>query len=136
MSTPVPPDEPTWEQVEASPEFQELVVRKRRWVLPATVFFLSWYLLFILLAGYASDFMGSEFLVDGLTVGYVFALSQFAMTFGLALAYVRRSREVFDPLREQALARAAGAETPSSAAVAADARRAPAATTIPAGGPR
>ena len=101
------PTEATWQQVADTPEFQELVHRKRAWIVPATVFFLFWYLLFILMAGYAEDFMGSEFLVDGLTVGYVFALSQFLMTFVLALAYVRRSRDVFDPLRVRALERAA-----------------------------
>ncbi len=101
-----PPDaspEPTWQRVERTAAFQELVARKRRWVRPATAFFLVWFLAFILAAGYAPDWMGGEFLVDGLTVGYVFALTQFAMTFGLAIAYVRRSRDVFDPLREQAL---------------------------------
>lgn len=102
-----PHREATWQQVAQTPEFQELVTRKRAWIVPATVFFLSWYLLFILMAGYAEDFMGSEFLVDGLTVGYVFALSQFVMTFVLAVAYVRRSRDVFDPLRVRALERAA-----------------------------
>ncbi|WP_022930634.1 DUF485 domain-containing protein [Patulibacter americanus] len=101
------PEVATWQQVAETPEFQELVQKKRAWIVPATVFFLFWYLLFILMAGYAEDFMGSEFLVDGLTVGYVFALSQFVMTFGLALAYVRRSRDVFDPLRVRALERAA-----------------------------
>jgi uncharacterized membrane protein (DUF485 family) len=101
------PEAATWQQVAETPEFQELVQKKRAWIVPATVFFLFWYLLFILMAGYAEDFMGSEFLVDGLTVGYVFALSQFVMTFGLALAYVRRSRDVFDPLRVRALERAA-----------------------------
>lgn len=101
------PEAATWQQVAETPEFQELVKKKRAWIVPATVFFLFWYLLFILMAGYAEDFMGSEFLVDGLTVGYVFALSQFVMTFGLALAYVRRSRDVFDPLRVRALERAA-----------------------------
>lgn len=101
------PEAATWQQVAETPEFQELVRKKRAWIVPATVFFLFWYLLFILMAGYAEDFMGSEFLVDGLTVGYVFALSQFVMTFGLALAYVRRSRDVFDPLRVRALERAA-----------------------------
>ena len=87
--------------------------------------------------------MGRELLVDGLTVGYVFALSQFVMTFGLAIAYVRRSRDTFDPLREQALARAAGtleaADAPADARASRPAsRRTPpgAPTTRPLGGAR
>jgi uncharacterized membrane protein (DUF485 family) len=102
-----PPKDATWQQVAETAEFQELVAKKRAWIVPATGFFLFWYLLFILMAGYAEDFMGGEFLVDGITVGYAFALSQFVMTFVLALLYVRRSRDVFDPLRVRAMARAA-----------------------------
>ena len=64
-----------WQAVERSPEFEELVRRRRRFVVPATVFFLAWYLGFILLAGYAPDFMG-ESVYQGLTVGYTLALTQ------------------------------------------------------------
>ncbi len=95
-----------WVAAERSPEFQELIRRKRSFVLPATVFFLSWYFGFVLLAGYAPDFMGSEFLADGLTVGYVLALSQFIMVWGLVWAYIRRSDRVFDPLAAKAGQRA------------------------------
>jgi uncharacterized membrane protein (DUF485 family) len=104
----VPADRPNidWVAIERSPEFRELVAKKRAFVVPATVFFLSWYFGFIILAGYAPDFMGSEFLVDGLTVGYVLALSQFLMTFVLGWLYVRRADRVFDPLSERAVKRA------------------------------
>jgi Protein of unknown function, DUF485 len=50
--------------------------------------------------------MGEEFLVDGLTVGYVLALTQFIMTWGLAAWYLRKSDRVFDPLARKAAARA------------------------------
>ena len=59
-----------WVAAERSPEFRELVKRKKAFVLPATVFFLAWYFGFIVLAGYAPDFMGEEFLFDGFTIGY------------------------------------------------------------------
>jgi uncharacterized membrane protein (DUF485 family) len=86
-----------WEAVERSPEFQELVARRRRFVLPATVFFLAWYVGFIVLCGYAPGFMG-ERVHEGLTVGYVLALSQFVMVFALGIMYLRRSAKVYDPL--------------------------------------
>jgi uncharacterized membrane protein (DUF485 family) len=95
-----------WEAAEQSPEFRELVRRKRAFVIPATAFFLIWYFGFIILAGYAPDFMGEEFLVDGLTVGYVLALTQFVMTWGLAAWYLRKSDRVFDPLATRAAERA------------------------------
>jgi uncharacterized membrane protein (DUF485 family) len=95
-----------WVAAESTPEFRELVATKRRFVLPATVFFLAWFFGFILLAGYAPDFMGNEFLVDGLTVGYVLALSQFVMVWGLGWLYLRTADRKFDPLAEKAAQRA------------------------------
>ena len=101
-----------WEAVERTAEFQELVQRRRRFVVPATIFFLAWYLGFIALCGYAPDFM-AESVYEGLTVGYVLALTQFVMVFALGILYQRRSARVYDPLaqrvRENALR---GAEAP------------------------
>ena len=92
-----------YEAIERSPEFQELVRRRRGFVLPCTAFFLSWYLGFILLCAYAPDFMG-ESVYEGLTVGYCLALTQFAMVFVLGIWYLRKADRVFDPLAERAIA--------------------------------
>jgi uncharacterized membrane protein (DUF485 family) len=105
-----------WIAAERSPEFRELVKRKKAFVVPATIFFLAWYFGFIILAGYAPDFMGEKFLVDGLTVGYVLALSQFVMTWGLAAWYLRKSDRVFDPLAKRAADRALGSARDGAAA--------------------
>jgi uncharacterized membrane protein (DUF485 family) len=94
-----------WERAERSPEFRDLVAAKRRFVIPATIFFMAWYLGFILLAGYAPDFMG-ESVYEGLTVGYCLALSQFVMVLVLGLWYLRKAEHVFDPLAEKAANRA------------------------------
>ena len=91
-----------WEAVERSPEFRELVSKKKAFVIPATIFFLAWYFGFIILAGYAPDFMGEEFITDGMTVGYALALTQFIMTWVLGWMYLRRADRVFDPLAERA----------------------------------
>ena len=93
-----------WLAAERSPEFQELVKRKKAFVLPATIFFLAWYFGFIILAGYAPDFMGREVLIDGVTIGYVLALTQFVMTWVLGAMYLRRASRDFDPLAERAAA--------------------------------
>ena len=90
--------ETDWRAIEESPEFRELTTRKRAFVVPATIFFMVWYFGFIALCGYAPDFMGREFITDGMTVGYALALSQFLMTWVLATMYVRRANRVFDPL--------------------------------------
>ena len=105
-----------WVAAERSPEFRELVKKKNAFVVPATIFFLAWYTGFVLLCGYAPDFMGEEFLTDGLTVGYVLAFSQFVMVWGLAAWYLRKSDRVFDPLAKRAADRAlevAGAGAPA-----------------------
>lgn len=106
-----------WEAVEESAEFRELIAKRRRFVLPATIFFLAWYIGFILLAGYAPDFM-AESVHQGLTVGYCLALTQFVMVGVLGLMYLRRSEKVYDPLREKAVQRAlatAGEPPPAGA---------------------
>src|SRR3954470_13488894 len=95
-----------WKAAARSPEFRKLVSTRRRFVVPATIFFLTWYLGLVLLAGYAKDFMGREFLTDGLTVGWALALSQFVMVWGFVWAYLRRADRVFDPLAEKAAKRA------------------------------
>lgn len=98
-----------WQAVERSPEFRELIRRKKAFVIPATAFFLAWYFGFIILAGYAPDFMGREFITDGLTVGYALALSQFVMTWVLGWMYLRKADRVFDPLAARAREAAVGA---------------------------
>ncbi len=86
-----------WEEIERSPAFQELVRKRKSFVLPGTIFFLAWYMGFIALASYAPDFM-AESVIDGLTVGYCLALTQFVMVFALGIMYLRRSDREYDPL--------------------------------------
>ena len=94
-----------WHAAEESPEFKQLTKKRRAWVLPATIFFLAWYFGFIILAGYAEDFMG-ESVYEGLTVGYLLALTQFLMVWGLTWLYLRKADHEFDPLARRAAERA------------------------------
>src|SRR6201989_1507824 len=89
-----------WEGIERSEEFRELVHKRRSFVVPATIFFLAYYMGFILLAGYAPGFMGDS-IYEGLTVGYCLALTQFVMVFVLGLWYLRKAERVFDPLGDR-----------------------------------
>jgi uncharacterized membrane protein (DUF485 family) len=98
-----------YERIERSPEFQELVRKRRSFVVPATIFFLAWYFGFIILCGYAEDFMGKS-VYEGLTVGYLLALTQFVMTFGLGFWYLRKADREFDPLARRAVESIEGAE--------------------------
>src|SRR5215208_117802 len=94
-----------WGAAERLPEFRELVRTRRRFVVPATIFFLAWYFGFIILAGYAENFMGKEFITDGFTVGYALALSQFLMVWGLVWLYLGKADRTFDPLAQRAAQR-------------------------------
>jgi uncharacterized membrane protein (DUF485 family) len=94
-----------WAAIERSPEFRELIAARRRFVLPATIFFLAWYLGFILLAGYAPDFMARS-VYEGLTVGYCLALTQFVVVGALGIMYLRRAERVYDPLAAKVVQRA------------------------------
>ena len=105
MST--PEQRVDWNAVEQSPEFKELVAARRKFVLPATIFFLAWYIGFILLTGYAPDFM-AESVYQGLTVGYCLALTQFVMVFALGYMYLRRADRVYDPLAATVVRNAIG----------------------------
>jgi uncharacterized membrane protein (DUF485 family) len=114
-----------WIAAERSPEFRELIASRRRFVLPATIFFLTWYLGFVALAGYAPGFM-TESIYQGFTVGYGLALTQFLMVWVLGWLYVRRADRVFDPLARRAAERALEAGSTANGkgngAAAADAR--------------
>ena len=118
-----------WQAIEASPEFQELVRKRRSFVLPATIFFLSWYMGFILLTAYSQDFM-SKRVYEGLTVGYCLALTQFVMVLVLGLLYLSRSNKVYDPLAEKAIKRWAHLDTDAARAGRAEDSGAATTTTV------
>src|SRR3954453_16268457 len=110
-----------WDGIERSEEFRELVRKRRSFVVPATIFFLAWYIGFVLLAGYAPDFMGDS-VYEGLTVGYCLALTQFVMVFTLGYLYLRRADTVYDPLAAKVIEQAVGdpyADRPAAGAATA-----------------
>ncbi|WP_300009273.1 DUF485 domain-containing protein [Pseudonocardia sp.] len=86
-----------WLAVEAEPEFQELRRRLRNFVFPVTGLFLGWYLLYVLLATYASDFMAVP-VFGNINIGLLFGLLQFVSTFAITAWYVRFADQRFDPL--------------------------------------
>ena len=99
-----------WEGIERSEEFQELVKKRRSFVIPATIFFLVYYMTFIIVAGYAPDFM-AESVYEGLTVGYCYALTQFLMVFVLGIWYLRKAERDFDPLADRVASKATLSES-------------------------
>jgi uncharacterized membrane protein (DUF485 family) len=85
------------EAVGKDPEMVELERRHRRFVWPATAFFLIYYMSLNVLAGTSPDLMGTK-LFGEFTFGYLFALSQFLMAFLVAWVYSRWAARRIDPL--------------------------------------
>ena len=68
--------DPVYDQLHESPDFTELKRRYQRFVFPATIAFLGWYLLYVLMCNWATDFMGTK-LLGNINVALVFGLLQF-----------------------------------------------------------
>lgn len=80
-----------WETLADEPDFRALVASRRRFVAPATIFFLAFYLALPLSVGFAPQVM-SRAVLGPLTLAYCFALAQFAMTWILVAIYLWRAR--------------------------------------------
>ncbi|MEV4888023.1 DUF485 domain-containing protein [Nonomuraea sp. NPDC050547] len=93
-------DASVYERVQQSSEFQELKRRFRAWTFPMTVAFLVWYLLYVVLSGWARDFMGIQVL-GNINVGLILGLLQFVSTFLIAWAYSRHAEKKLDPLADK-----------------------------------
>ncbi|SDR28451.1 Uncharacterized membrane protein, DUF485 family [Thermostaphylospora chromogena] len=93
-------DASVYEQVQSSPDFQELKRRFRSWTFPMTAAFLAWYLLYVVLSGWARDFMGTE-LFGNINIALIFGLLQFVSTFGIAWAYSRHAEKKLDPIADK-----------------------------------
>ncbi len=102
-STPPARDE-AWARLESDPEFRALVAAKRRFILPATLFFVVYYFALPVLVGYFPRAMGRD-VVANVNIAYLFALSQFFMAWILMVMYVRRAR-AFDAQAERIASRA------------------------------
>ncbi len=84
-----------YEAFQSRPEFQEYKHRFRRFVFPLAVAFMLWFLLYVVLAAYAHDFMARPLL--GLNVGLWLGLAQFVTTFAITMWYVSFANKRLDP---------------------------------------
>jgi uncharacterized membrane protein (DUF485 family) len=90
-----------WEALAASEKFRELLRAKRRFIVPAMVVFVVYYFALPVLVGYARPFMEQR-VVGAVNLAYFFALSQFIMTWLIAVLYVRAANR-FDKLARKVL---------------------------------
>jgi uncharacterized membrane protein (DUF485 family) len=85
--------------VQASPEFQELRRRLRRFVFPMSGLFLLWYFAYVILGAFAHDFMATK-VWGSINVGLIIGLGQFVSTFVITAIYVRFANRELDPRAE------------------------------------
>ncbi len=85
--------------VQASPEFQELRSRLRRFVFPMSAVFLVWYSAYVVLGAFAHDFMATKVWGD-INVGLLIGVGQFVSTFVITGLYVRFANRELDPRAE------------------------------------
>jgi len=85
--------------VQASPEFQELRNRLRRFVFPMSAVFLIWYAAYVLLGAFAHDFMATK-VWGNINAGLLIGLGQFVSTFVITAIYVRFANRELDPRAE------------------------------------
>ena len=74
-------------QIAQDPDFGVLLRKKAILILPATGFFIVFYFALPIAAGWFPELMRKE-IWGRVNVAYLFALSQFLMTWGLAFLYV------------------------------------------------
>lgn len=85
-----------FQQIQDSPEFQELRSRLRRFVFPMSAVFLLWYTAYVMLGAFAHDFMAIKVWGD-INVGLIIGLGQFVSTFIITAIYVRFANRELDP---------------------------------------
>jgi uncharacterized membrane protein (DUF485 family) len=81
-----------WDRVEEMEEFRLLILAKKEFVIPATIFFVIYYFALPVLVGYAPGLMTRK-VWGSVNLAYLFALSQFFMAWGVAIAYVAAAKK-------------------------------------------
>jgi uncharacterized membrane protein (DUF485 family) len=84
-----------WDRVAEMDEFRLLLLAKRQFVIPATIFFVVYYFMLPILVGYAPAFMSKK-VWGPVNIAYLFALSQFFVAWGIAWNYVIAARKFDD----------------------------------------
>jgi uncharacterized membrane protein (DUF485 family) len=110
QGAPKPPHERTadeerglinWNEIAASDRFRQLLRAKRRFVLPAMIFFIAYYFALPLLVGYARPLMEKP-VIGAVNLAYLFAFSQFFMAWIIAALYVRAANR-FDKMAREVI---------------------------------
>ncbi|HEX3276986.1 MAG TPA: DUF485 domain-containing protein [Thermoleophilaceae bacterium] len=84
---------PDWSAIARTPEFQELVARRRHFVVAGTLFYSLYFIVYLALLGFAPDLMGKE-VIGSITLALIGGLSVCALAPIMARVYIRRADEL------------------------------------------
>ncbi|MDQ2660270.1 MAG: DUF485 domain-containing protein [Actinomycetota bacterium] len=120
------PPQIDYRAVQQSPEFQTLRRTHRNFVFPVLGVCLLWYIAYVLLAGYAHDFMSTP-VFGSVNVAILLGLAQVVTTFAVTTWYVHFANKRLDPLaaeiREELETDVAAAPSTSSGSTVAEVNR-------------
>lgn len=91
---------PVYVELHESDDFVELRRRFRNFVIPATIAFMVWYLLYVIMSNWAGGFMNTQ-VIGNINVALIFGLLQFVTTFGIAIWYARFAARRMDPIADR-----------------------------------
>lgn len=79
-----------------SAEFKELRSKFRNFAFPMSIAFFVWYILYVLVATFATEWMATP--ISGhINYGMVFGLLQFVTTFAITYIYIVFANKVLEP---------------------------------------
>jgi uncharacterized membrane protein (DUF485 family) len=81
-----------WDAIAESPQFQELLRSRRRFLVPSVAFFCAYFLAFLSLLAWAPDTMAKQ-VIGSITLALVLGASVVVLTFVMAWLYTRKSAE-------------------------------------------
>jgi len=88
-------NEKVWENMQTSPEFQDLKRKFRGFAFPLTVAFLAWYFLYVVLTAFAREWVSTP-VIGNINIAFVLGVLQFATTFLIMWLYERHSSHSLD----------------------------------------
>jgi uncharacterized membrane protein (DUF485 family) len=89
-----------WSEIAQNPKYLELKHKKRRFLFGWWIASSAYYFLLPVLSGYFPELFKIK-LVGVINFGYIFILSQYVMTFCVAIFYTKVANSEFDRLTEE-----------------------------------
>ncbi len=89
-----------WTAIEGSAEFRELTKGRRRFSAVAGAIGIGAGLVYIVLAGFARDFMGTE-VIGSISLAFLGGIALILLTWLITFLYMRRSARVWSPMEER-----------------------------------